>query len=94
VGLIARECLANGLLVKSPESIDWSRYTSSPEERAQRESQLGELRARATAEGRPLAALAVDYARELDGVSVTLLGASSREQLVNLLAQVRLDRAR
>jgi aryl-alcohol dehydrogenase-like predicted oxidoreductase len=87
VACIARECLANGLLIKAPETIDWSKYTSSPEQREQRLAQLKELRAQAERRGKPLSALALDYVRDLDGVSVTLVGASSKPQLLELLGQ-------
>jgi aryl-alcohol dehydrogenase-like predicted oxidoreductase len=87
VACIARECLANGLLVKNTGDIDWNKYTSSPEERSERIQKLDGLSARATTEGRPLAALAVDFVRKLEGVSVTLVGASSKAQLIDLLAR-------
>ena len=43
VGGIARECLANGLLVKRLEDIELKNYCSSPEQEAQRAVQLAEL---------------------------------------------------
>jgi aryl-alcohol dehydrogenase-like predicted oxidoreductase len=89
VACIARECLANGLLVKPAAALDWSKYCSTPEERARRMSQLDELRAQAAAKGVPLSALAVDYAARLEGISVALVGASSKPQLLDLLAQTR-----
>jgi aryl-alcohol dehydrogenase-like predicted oxidoreductase len=89
VACIARECLANGLLVKHASEIDWTKYCASPQERARREGQLEPLRAEATSRGRPLAALALDYVRELDGISVALIGASSKPQLLDLLVQAR-----
>jgi aryl-alcohol dehydrogenase-like predicted oxidoreductase len=88
VGFIARECLANGLLVKRAEQIDWTKYGSSPEERAAHQANVEALRARAAAEGRPLAALALEYVGGLDGVSVALVGASRTEQLRDLLSQL------
>ncbi len=87
VGFIARECLGNGLLIKAAETIDWSKYTKTDEERAHRVRQLEELRAQAATEGKPLAALALDYVKGLDGVSVTLVGASTRQQLTDVLGQ-------
>jgi aryl-alcohol dehydrogenase-like predicted oxidoreductase len=88
VAFIARECLANGLLVKRADQVDWTKYGSSPEERAAHRENVEVLRARAAAEGRPLAALALDYVGRLEGVSVALVGASSADQLRNLLSQL------
>lgn len=84
---IARESLANGLLVKSAGEIDLKQYCSSPEQEAQRTRQLDELRARAKAGGQTLATLALEFATRQPGVSVTLIGARSREQLLGLLRE-------
>ena len=86
VAVIARECLANGLLVKPAHEIDLAKYASSPEERAQRESRLAELRGKA--QNGSLARLALDYVRGLDGVSVSLVGARTSEQLTSLLREI------
>jgi aryl-alcohol dehydrogenase-like predicted oxidoreductase len=93
VACIARECLANGLLVKEDRDVDWSKYTSSEEQRFHRVQQLAELRARAAAENRSLPALSLDYVRNQDGISVTLVGASHRQQLLDLLARTEQSRA-
>jgi aryl-alcohol dehydrogenase-like predicted oxidoreductase len=85
VGGIARECLANGLLVKSPAEIDLKGYCSSPEQEQHRVRQLAELRREAELSGVPLLRRALDYPGSVSGVSVTLLGARSVEQLRNLL---------
>ncbi|HEY1533060.1 MAG TPA: aldo/keto reductase [Polyangiaceae bacterium] len=87
VGVIARECLANGLLVKQAEEIDLKGYCSSDEEVERRALQLKELRNEAANEGISLSTLALRYASRLDGVSVALLGARSVEQLQCLLAK-------
>jgi aryl-alcohol dehydrogenase-like predicted oxidoreductase len=84
---IARESLANGLLVKRAGEFDLKQYCSSPEQEAQRTRQLEELRARANAEGKSLATLALEFATRQPGVSVTLLGARSKEQLFGLLRE-------
>jgi aryl-alcohol dehydrogenase-like predicted oxidoreductase len=86
---IARECLANGLLVKEASEIDLATYCSSPDEIARREEQLATLRRRALEDGRPLASLALDYVRSRDGVSVTLVGARTVEQLRTLVAHAQ-----
>ncbi len=85
VGGIARECLANGLLVKDKSQIDLKQYCQSPEQERRREEQLVEVRARAAAEGIPLARLALRYASQAEGVAVALIGASSEGQLRDLL---------
>jgi aryl-alcohol dehydrogenase-like predicted oxidoreductase len=87
VACIARECLANGLLVKSAAEVNLTNYYATPEDRARRGTELYALRARAANEGRPLAALALDYVTQLDGISVALVGARTKTQLLDLLAQ-------
>jgi aryl-alcohol dehydrogenase-like predicted oxidoreductase len=87
VAIIAREILANGLLVKPDGEIDLKGYCSSEEEVAKRIAQLAEYRAQAAREGVSLATLALRYASRLDGVSVALIGARSVEQLRNMLIQ-------
>jgi aryl-alcohol dehydrogenase-like predicted oxidoreductase len=85
-GGIARECLANGLLVKPPDQINLESYCSSPEQVAQRTQQLAALRHNADETGRSLLQSALDFPRSVAGVSVTLLGARTLEQLSSLLA--------
>lgn len=85
IGVIARECLANGLLVKPADQVDLAKYCASSEEAAIREQQLAALRVRADREGVSLAGLAMRYAGGVAGVSVVLLGASSTRQLEDLL---------
>jgi aryl-alcohol dehydrogenase-like predicted oxidoreductase len=85
VAVIARECLANGLLVKPAESVDLSAYCQSPEEARARADQLAQLRSQAADSGVSLARLALDYVRRLDGVSVSLLGVRTVPQLRGLL---------
>lgn len=81
VGGIARECLANGLLVKRLEDVDLKGYCSSPEQEARRVEQLAALRREAEQSGRSVLERAVAYPGSVPGVSVTLLGARSIEQL-------------
>jgi len=88
VACIARECLANGLLVKAPEQIDLASYCSSPDERRLREEQLAKYRQQAAGAGVSLTRLALDYVAGQEGVSVTLLGVRSHDQLRSLLAHV------
>jgi aryl-alcohol dehydrogenase-like predicted oxidoreductase len=78
--------LANGLLVKPADQIVLSSYCSSKEEEARREIQLRELRS-APIEAGSLARRALAFPRSVDGVSVTLLGARSVEQLRGVLRE-------
>jgi aryl-alcohol dehydrogenase-like predicted oxidoreductase len=88
VGVIARECLANGLLIKDEQEIKLEDFYSTPEERTARAQQLSAHRIAASASGRTLASLAIGHVLGLDGVSVSLVGARNRAQLEALLRQV------
>ena len=85
MGIIAREILCNGLLVKQANEVDLKSYCSSDEEVQKRIEQLQEFRQQAEAAGVALPTLAMRYASQLDGVSVALIGARSVEQLQTLL---------
>jgi aryl-alcohol dehydrogenase-like predicted oxidoreductase len=85
---IARETLANGLLIKSEAEIDFEKYTSSPEQRALRREQLARYRTQAAGENRSLARLALGYVRDVEGVAVSLIGASTVPQLRALLKEL------
>jgi aryl-alcohol dehydrogenase-like predicted oxidoreductase len=93
VAVIARECLANGQLAKAASELDLAAYCGSPEELRLREEQLASFRRQAAQAGRPLVKLALDYVRETDGVSVTLLGVRTIGQLRGLLDQIEQARA-
>jgi aryl-alcohol dehydrogenase-like predicted oxidoreductase len=84
-GGIARECLANGLLAKPASEIDLKGYCSSMAQEQQRARQLEELRREADASGRSMLSRALAYPVSVPGVSVSLLGARSVEQLRTLL---------
>jgi aryl-alcohol dehydrogenase-like predicted oxidoreductase len=86
VGGIARECLANGLLVKAPETINLKEYCSTPEQEVQRVQQLAELRSAEQATGRSILQSALRYPPSVPGVSVSLVGARSVDQLRSLLS--------
>jgi aryl-alcohol dehydrogenase-like predicted oxidoreductase len=86
VGVIARECLANGLLVKDAATIDIRRYVRSDEEAAAKAEQLSRHRQEAAGRGCSLTQLALQFVNQLDGVAVSLLGVSSLEQLNALLS--------
>ena len=82
---IARECLANGALARPRDRVDLETLGSTPEERALRSSRLDELWKRAGSEGRDVSSLALDYARNVPGVSVVLVGVRTVEQLRPLM---------
>lgn len=85
VGGVARECLANGLLAKAAADIDLRGYCSSPEQEVLRARQLADLDREAQTSGRSVLSRALAYPGSVPGVSVSLLGARSVEQLRALL---------
>jgi aryl-alcohol dehydrogenase-like predicted oxidoreductase len=89
VAFIARECLANGLLVKRAEDIDIKAYCPTVEEQRVREEQLSRYRQEAASTQRSLARVALEYVTGVEGVSVSLLGVRSVEQLQGLLGHIR-----
>jgi aryl-alcohol dehydrogenase-like predicted oxidoreductase len=86
--VIARECLANGLLVKPESEIDLTAYCQSPEQEDLRRKQLAGYREGAAQRGISLSQLALEYATGLDGVSVALIGVSNMGQLNALLDEI------
>lgn len=87
VAFIARECLANGLLVKRAEEIDIDAYCQTPEQRTLRMDQLAQYRTLAAHSGRTLAQMAMQYVSGTEGVCVSLLGARNTTQLQGLLGK-------
>jgi aryl-alcohol dehydrogenase-like predicted oxidoreductase len=85
VGVIARECLANGLLVKELSATEIRTYCQSDDEASAKAAQIASTREQARAEGTSLQRLALQFVRDLDGVSVSLVGVSSQRQLNALL---------
>jgi aryl-alcohol dehydrogenase-like predicted oxidoreductase len=85
VAVIAREVLANGLLVKKADELDLAGYCRSSEQIAQRKRQLEALREAAAERKIALPQLALDFARSVEGASVALLGVRSLAQLEGLL---------
>jgi aryl-alcohol dehydrogenase-like predicted oxidoreductase len=81
VAIIARECLANGLLVKAEGEIDPKLYWNTPERIEAGLSALAGHREAARAQNKPLARLALEYASGVDAVAVALIGVRSIEQL-------------
>jgi len=86
VGVIARECLANGLLIKDAAAIDIRTYVQSDEEAAVKTAAIARHRQTAAERGYTLPQLALDYVNRLDGVSVALVGVSTLQQLNTLLS--------
>ena len=95
VAIVARECLANGLLVKGPGEVALAAYCGSQEKASRLSARLAELHARAQQSGVPLARAALQFVLGQPGVSVALLGMRTRQQLdANLgLWQPHVDRA-
>jgi aryl-alcohol dehydrogenase-like predicted oxidoreductase len=85
VAVIARECLANGLLAKDASAIDLRSYCQSPADTVQRAAQLDSCRQLAVESGCTLAQLALQFVSRLEGVSVSLVGVSKLQQLDELL---------
>jgi aryl-alcohol dehydrogenase-like predicted oxidoreductase len=85
VAVIARECLANGLLAKDIAAIDVKAYCRSEEEAAIKAAQLDLYRRSALENGCTLTQLALEFVSRLEGVSVALLGVSRQQQLESLL---------
>jgi aryl-alcohol dehydrogenase-like predicted oxidoreductase len=86
VGVIARECLANGLLVKNVAAADVRSYVKSDDEAAAKASQIEKYRHAAAESGCTLTQLALQFVSRLEGVSVSLVGVSSLQQLNALLS--------
>jgi aryl-alcohol dehydrogenase-like predicted oxidoreductase len=84
--VIARECLANGLLAKDLSTIDVGSYCQSVDEAERKSAQIAFYRQAATARGCTLAHLALQFVNQLEGVSVTLVGVSKLRQLRDLVS--------
>ncbi|HTQ03921.1 MAG TPA: aldo/keto reductase [Polyangiaceae bacterium] len=87
IGLIARECLANGILIKRPDQIDLTQYSASPAEAEARAAELARYRQELGSDPGELAKAAIKFVRDA-GVSVTLLGVRSSAQLRDLLLKL------
>ncbi|MFT3925225.1 MAG: aldo/keto reductase [Myxococcales bacterium] len=88
VGIIARECLANGLLVKSAQEAKLEGYWP-PEKEVDKKRELTSYREAAASKGIPLSRLALDYATGVNGVSVALIGVRTLDQLTHTLREFR-----
>ena len=92
VAVVARECLANGLLVKNISDGDIRSYCQSDGEAQTKAAHLVRFRQLAGERGSALPELALRFVNELDGVSVALVGVSSTTQLDALLSSTIWDR--
>jgi aryl-alcohol dehydrogenase-like predicted oxidoreductase len=88
VGVIARECLANGLLAKDASIADIEAVCRTPEEVKLRSSQLAAYREVAGKQGLSLFQLGMHYVMRTEGVSVALVGVRTKEQLVGAARQL------
>jgi aryl-alcohol dehydrogenase-like predicted oxidoreductase len=86
LGVIARECLANGLLVKDVSPTDMRSYCQSDSEAAAKTLQIDRYRKAAAEHGCTLTQLALRFVSRLEGVSVSLIGVSSLPQLNALMS--------
>jgi aryl-alcohol dehydrogenase-like predicted oxidoreductase len=94
LGVIAREVLANGLLVKDIGEVNLDGYCTSPEQKELRQKQLADLRGRAEAERVAIPNLALSYVGGIEGVSVSLLGARTLAQFQSLVRHLPAQLAR
>ena len=85
IGVIVRESLANGLLVKDLSAEQVRSYCQSDGEAAAKLQQVKDYRKTASDNGCSLTQLALQFVNGLDGVSVTLIGVSRLDQLESLL---------
>jgi aryl-alcohol dehydrogenase-like predicted oxidoreductase len=88
VAVIAREILANGLLAKDLSQLDFSLSCRTPDEQALRRGQVAKAQQLAQAQGTSVQRLALQYASELPGVSVALVGLRTQDQLARTLKLV------
>ena len=85
VALIARECLANGLLIKDMDNVDVRSYCESDSEAALKIELLHGYRRAAADAGTTLPEFALRFVNDLAGVAVTLIGVSSQQQFDSLI---------
>jgi aryl-alcohol dehydrogenase-like predicted oxidoreductase len=87
VGVIARESLANGLLVKNLSTVDVREYSQSDEEALEKRARLDRYQRFAAEQGCTLTQLALQFVSGFEAVSVTLIGVSRIAQLEVLLSR-------
>jgi aryl-alcohol dehydrogenase-like predicted oxidoreductase len=87
-GVIARECLANGLLAKDASRADIEAVCRSPEEAELRSRQLDTYGKIAESNGCTLFQLGMEFVMRSEGVSVALIGVRTREQLARNVRQL------
>jgi aryl-alcohol dehydrogenase-like predicted oxidoreductase len=87
VAVIARECLANGLLAKDLGALDVTSYVRSESEGSDKAAKIALYRQAACENGYTLPEVALQFVSHLTGVSVSLIGVSRLHQLEALLAK-------
>jgi len=85
LGVIVRESLANGLLIKTLTLEQIREYCQSDQEAAAKAARIEAYRRLAAENGNTLTQLALQFVTSLEGVSVTLVGVSRLEQLQSLI---------
>ena len=88
VAVIARECLANGLLAKKGD-LDVRAFCRSEDEALRKSGELQTYRQIAAARPCSLPQLALEFVSRLEGVSLSLVGVSRRDQLDELVGADR-----
>jgi aryl-alcohol dehydrogenase-like predicted oxidoreductase len=86
VAMVARECLANGLLVKELSVAEIRSYCQSDSEASAKAAQIESYRQQARAAGWSLQQFAMQFVSRLEGVSVSLIGVSTLKQLEAFLS--------
>lgn len=88
VAVIARECLAGGLLTRPLDALDLEDWIADPEEREAKRREIAGYAARAAQRECSLAQLALHFVLDADGISTTLLGMRTRAHVLDNLAGV------
>lgn len=88
VAVIARECLANGLLAKDASRADIEAVCRAPGEVELRSQQLATYKRIAEANGCTLFQLGMEFVVRMEGVTVALIGVRTKEQLARNVRQL------
>lgn len=83
VGIIARECFAGGLLAQCIENLKLEQLIADEAEREAKRREIRACNRIAERHSRPLAQIALQFVRASEGISITLLGMRTEEQLAN-----------
>jgi aryl-alcohol dehydrogenase-like predicted oxidoreductase len=83
VAIVARECFAGGLLGKPIDALEMEAIIPDEAERAAKRHEIMDYHGLAAGYARPLAQLALQFVRGLEGITITLLGMRTAEQLAD-----------